>query len=98
MHGEWPSPKLDHENRLRSDNRLINLRNATDEESARNVARKDKGLPRGVYYEPRTGKYYSQIRVGQGRRVVLGTFATADEASEAYKAAVRIYHANFAAL
>lgn len=36
VHGEWPPIQLDHKNRVRNDNRLLNLRPATTEQNRHN--------------------------------------------------------------
>lgn len=36
VHGEWPYPEIDHINRIKLDNRLVNLRRATRAENNAN--------------------------------------------------------------
>lgn len=97
MTGKWPEGTLDHINRIRGDNRWGNLRPSTVNESAMNrvCARKRHDLPRGV--NPRRGKFYARIRVGD-ERFHLGTFNTAQEAHAAYEAAAARLHGQFACM
>jgi hypothetical protein len=95
VHGEWPSGQLDHINRKRDDNRIANLRIATDSQNKANKlaqANNSSGI-KGVYKRYR--RWTAQICV-QGRRLNLGAFATSDEASAAYQAAARQHFGEFA--
>jgi hypothetical protein len=89
MTGQFPANEVDHINRVRHDNRWINLRPATRQENCRNFPLKSRDLPRGVY---RSGpKYRVRIR-SNGRSIHLGSFATVEEASRVYEShAVRFY-------
>ena len=92
--GEEPNCQIDHKNRVRDDNRWINLREATPSQNGRNMFReKRSNLPRGVTYTGRN--YQAQIKV-EGRQVYLGVFKTASAAAEAYGAAVNKYHGEYA--
>jgi hypothetical protein len=96
VHGEWPQGPLDHVNRKRDDNRIANLRLATDSQNKANrpaQANSTSGI-KGVYKRYR--RWTAQICV-QGRRLNLGTFATAGEAEAAYQAAAREHYGKFAA-
>ena len=44
------------------------------------------GLPKGVTFDRSRGKFVAQMSDGN-KRVFLGRFSTAEEASDAYKAA-----------
>jgi hypothetical protein len=79
-YGRWPDCEIDHINRVRSDNRLKNLREASRTENARN-RETAAGLPCGVYIAG--NKYVARIRV-DGKRQHLGRFATPAEAGAAY--------------
>lgn len=91
-YGEWPANGMviDHINRNRSDNRVINLRVVTLSDNLINSqARSDNqsGL-RGVYRRRRKGRerWLAYIK-RDGRRQHLGTFDTPEEAAVARKAA-----------
>jgi hypothetical protein len=77
--GEWPARQIDHRNRVCDDNRIENLRLATDSQNMRN-----RGLQlnnttgaSGIHLE--RGKYKARISVN-GTRLCLGTFSTFAEA------------------
>lgn len=93
-HGEWPALAIDHRNGIRSDNRIDNLRQATHVENGQNQRKAQRGSKSGLlgaYIEPRTGRYYSQIKV-DGRIRKLGSFASAIDAHMAYVAAKQRLH------
>lgn len=92
-YGVWPAADLDHINRVKNDNRIANLREATRDENYQNKTRykrKTLGLP-GAYYRAKTGRWESQINF-QKRLRFLGSFATEQEAHEAYKIAKQQLH------
>jgi hypothetical protein len=89
--------QIDHANRDPSDNRLSNLRLATNSQNQFN--RKGHGkYKKGVNYSPSreyTDKdFVARIQV-EGKRIYLGRFRTEDEAHEAYKAASAKLHKEF---
>ena len=83
--GEWPESDIDHENRVRNDNRWFNLRRATRTQNIANQkVRVDSLL--GLKGVSRNGGKFS-ARLGIARkRMSLGTFKTAQEAHAAYLA------------
>jgi hypothetical protein len=90
--GQWPRGKLDHKNNRRADNRFDNLRQATDNENARNRVvsdRKKSGLPKGVTYF--RGLYRATIQ-----QVFLGYFPTVERAAAEYAMAAKKLHGSFA--
>lgn len=89
IHGEWPKDQIDHVNRVRHDNRIKNLREATPGENQQNLIRHRK-YP-GTTLVARTGKYKARISVG-GRVLELGSFDTQEEAAAAYLSAKVKHH------
>lgn len=89
-HGSWPSKMIDHINGDRSDNRIVNLREATSSQNQANRgARKDSRVGiRGVRFQKNTGKWAAQIQIG--------SFATAEEAKRAYLRMAEICYGEFA--
>ena len=84
MHyGIWPSFEIDHINRIRNDNRIKNLREATRSQNARNgsLRRNNKLGVTGVWRK--YNKYIASICI-DGRTVVLGRFITIQEAKNCY--------------
>ncbi|MGH8328108.1 MAG: HNH endonuclease [Steroidobacteraceae bacterium] len=91
MTGQFPAHLVDHRNRVRSDDRWKNLRDATSAQNSansRHPRRKHFGLPRGVY--PHSGKF--QALLGGG---YLGRFATMAAASVAYSHAAQARYGEF---
>lgn len=79
---------VDHINGCTLDNRRSNLRAVTSLENSWHVvnAKANKYGFKGVTYNRVSGRYQARIRVGD-RRVSLGYFDTAEDASEAYSRA-----------
>lgn len=92
FYGEFPSSDLDHINRVRTDNRIENLRLATRALNAQNRGRhsNNKSGFTGVV-EHRGGKFQAQIKAN-GRYKYLGLFTTAEEANDAYQKAKTELH------
>lgn len=81
-HGEWPAEQLDHINGDRQDNRIANLRLASQLENHQNrkLQRNNVSGHPGVYFEK--GRWRARIKVQQKYRH-LGTFDTFEEARAA---------------
>lgn len=80
--GDWPKQQIDHINRIRHDNRPVNLRDVSKAENARNTeARTAASGVKGIYLS-REGNWY----VSKNRKY-RGTYKTIPEAIEAYEAA-----------
>ena len=91
-HGAFPTGMLDHINGDRSDNRIENLREASNslnqqnrKMSARNTTG-SVGVTRRKY-----GRWRASITIGR-KFISLGSFATKEEAEEAYLNAKERYH------
>jgi len=72
---------VDHINGVRDDNRIENLRPATKQQNGANAdiySSNTTGF-RGVSYKKRQNKYESYVRF-HGKKIHLGTFASAEEA------------------
>ena len=95
VYGEWPAHKLDHINGDRQDNRIANLRGATDEVNAQNIRRAQKNNSTGLlgaFARSRGKTFISRIRVNN-KYLNLGSFQTKEAAHAAYVEAKRKYHA-----
>lgn len=96
-HGEWPEKLLDHKDGDKENNRISNLRNATNRQNRFN----DKGhprkndLPRGVRKNSMNGRFRAEIKIN-GKSKNLGTFDTPEDASEFYQLAADMLHGEFA--
>ncbi|WP_429004271.1 HNH endonuclease [Roseixanthobacter psychrophilus] len=84
-YGEWPEVQVDHINRERDDNRIVNLRLATNSQNQANtVARvNSKSGIRGVVYRPDKNRWVAQITC-DGRQYQIGSFQSEAEAAAAY--------------
>lgn len=80
-YGVWPQGQIDHINQQRDDNRIINLREVTKSENARNRSRNphSKLGEHGVWYNKRTNKYVAEITLN-GKKVYQKSFDDIDEA------------------
>lgn len=99
MTGEWPSSRVDHRNRVKSDNRWENLRLASHSQNiANSVVRNDnKSGVKGVHFQKDMGKWIAYISHNK-RRVHLGTFASKSDAEAARRAAAQQLHGEFATI
>lgn len=88
---------LDHINRDKADNRLCNLREATRQQNNANrpMNRKKSGLPHGVCRVSYSKTFRAAIKVDR-KTIHLGSFATVEEAREAYCKAARHHFGEFA--
>lgn len=89
-YGAWPEHQLDHINKDRADNRLCNLRTATNAENAQNTKRRDnKSGYTGVYKE--NARWKAEIKLNY-KTIRLGLFDTPEQAHAAYLAAKHDLH------
>lgn len=84
VYGEMPAG-IDHINGIKSDNRICNLRPATQVENSQNRAVHSKNTTgyAGVYFYKQTQKYKAQIGFNN-KRYAIGYFETPEEAYKAY--------------
>lgn len=97
MTGEWPEVLVDHENRVRDDDRWVNLRLANNAQNGRNatLSKRNTSGTKGVGWHGRLGKWYASIRVDR-RLIHLGYFHDIDSAAAARRAAELKYFGDFA--
>ena len=97
VHGEWPKDQVDHINGVRDDNRIANLREATDAENKRNQKRRSDNTSgiTGVWWIKSLKKWRAEINDATGRKY-LGCFAAKADAIAARRAAEAdlCYHEN----
>lgn len=95
--GHWPEDQVDHENGVRSDNKPVNLRDASNLENSRNrkISSKNTTGHAGVHVNRKDGLYWATIRAG-GKQILLGRFKELSDAVEARSNAARAhgYHPN----
>jgi hypothetical protein len=94
-HKEWPDAQVDHINLNPLDNRISNLRLATQAENHWNVGprKTNKTGLKGVCKI--RGVYIAQIQKNK-RKTYLGSFKSAEEAHRAYRKAAASLHNEFA--
>jgi hypothetical protein len=95
-YGEWPKHDIDHINCIRTDNRLVNLRDVERYVNNQNRAgvkstNKVSGMT-GVSWHIHSRKWRARISL-QGKEYRVGLYDTPQEASEAYLTAKRKLHA-----
>lgn len=88
---------VDHINGDTLDNRKANLRLCTNGQNQRNRNRMSNNQSgfKGVCYVEKHNFYTASIQC-EGKKIHLGTFSTAESAFEAYKAAAKKMHGEFA--
>lgn len=95
--GAWPASELDHINMCRRDNRWSNLRLATRSQNQRNSRRYKNNTSghKGVSWHPQHKQWYATIQINN-KVVFLGLFTNKKKAGNAYRAAAKKYHGEFA--
>lgn len=99
VHGIWPAGQLDHINRDKQDNRIVNLREATASQNKANTEaylKNPSGL-KGVFRLKSNGRFLAQISVN-GKTQYLGRYNDPVDAALAYDMAARRLHGDFAML
>jgi hypothetical protein len=96
VYGEWPK-RIDHINRDKADNRIVNLRLATFAQNKQNVKapRTNTSGVKGIRWYARYSKFHVQLRAN-GQRYHIGYFARLEDAQAACDAARRTLHGEFA--
>lgn len=96
-HHGWVPPEIDHINRIKTDNRIENLRPATSSQNKGNIPllRNNRSGYRGVSLNSRSGKWHAQIKI-HGKQTYLGRTDTPQEAAILYNAAAIRYFDEFA--
>ena len=95
VHGVWPTNHIDHINGIKTDNRLVNLRDVSRSVNSQNrrdamANNKTSGLL-GAYPARTPSRWYAVISAHR-HRTYLGMFDTPEEAHAAYLNAKRRLH------
>ena len=78
--------EIDHDNRIRSDNRLDNLKLGTHQQNQWNLSNTI-----GCCYDKKRKKWRSRIKVNS-KTIYLGGYNTEEEGHQAYLDAKKVYH------
>ena len=91
-HGAWPKEGIDHINHIRSDNRISNLRSASQKENSRNCkpSKNNTSGFTGVFWNKQCDKWAARIKVN-GKLKHLGLYDRIEDAAIARKKADKIY-------
>ena len=97
VYGEWPKHQIDHIDRNPTNNRIANLREATNSQNNHNRGQQVNNTSgyKGVCWNKRAKRWKAYIKL-HGRRTHLGYFNTADAAHAAYCVAAQELHGEFA--
>lgn len=98
VYGEWPKNEIDHINEIKTDNRIVNLRDVTKIVNQRNQhspRKHNKTGFAGVYFKKDKNKFVAQIETGNGKKHI-GYFSNPQDAHAAYLVAKNKYHGDAA--
>ncbi len=93
--GAAPSQIVDHINGNTLDNRRVNLRFVTMQQSNWNTGPRRGHRYKGVSWDRSRNRWAAYITV-DGRRRNLGRYLSAEEAAHVYDAAARLFHGEYA--
>ena len=89
VYKKWPDFQIDHINEVKTDNRILNLRDVCQTKNLLNQSKPQKNNTsgfRGVSFQRKTGKYRAQLMI-EGKQHHLGEFETSVQAYQAYLSA-----------
>lgn len=95
MSGEWPKDQIDHTNRIRTDNRISNLREVSNKQNGQNKSKRSSNTSghQGIRWYKQRSRWRACI-MHNYKYIHLGYFTTIEEAIAARKAAEKIYWAD----
>ena len=82
-YGRWPTLTIDHINMIKTDNRICNLREATDSQNQINRTRNSDNTTGYKGVTKHRGKYVARASINNKQKY-LGTFSTPELAHAAY--------------
>lgn len=96
IHKEWPAVEIDHINRVKNDNRLCNLREATHSQNHANTGLRSDNTTgyKGVQWDKQKQKYIA-IAFKNKKRIHVGFFDDPKKAHEAYCEKSREIHGDY---
>jgi len=97
VHGRWPRGQIDHINGRKKDNRIVNLREATNQQNAANSRRRKDNTSgfKGVRKARSEGKWWAYIYVN-GKDTYIGTYDSPEKAHKAYVKEAQLKFGKFA--
>ena len=95
VYGSWPKDQIDHINRIRTDNRISNLREVTNKQNMQNAGKRRDNTSgyQGVSWHKHGSKWQVGI-VHNQQRMHLGLFDDLEAAIAARKTAEKLYWAD----
>jgi len=92
VYKKFPDGMIDHINGIRTDNRIENLRDVQSHENLQNskLHRDNKSGYKGIWWHKKDKNWKSSICI-KGKKIYLGAYKTAEEASKAYIEASKTY-------
>ena len=99
VHGEWPADQIDHINGDRADNRIANLRPATNSLNMANrkLNTNSASGAKGVCWHNGSQRWRARLQF-DGKRIHLGDFKNKEAAEIAYEAAAKRHFGEYARL
>jgi len=98
VYGAWPIDQIDHINGIKNDNRIKNLREASNRQNSHNkhcIQKNSTTGFTGVSFVKSTNKFRAHISIN-GKFNSLGVYETAEEAHEVYLKNKRALHGFYA--
>ena len=91
-YGEWPKDQIDHINGIRTDNRICNLREASNAQNGKNLglSKANKSGVKGVYFDKPNNKWRAFIKVNF-KQIDLGRYVNLQDAINARMIAEQKY-------
>ena len=95
VRGVWPNDQIDHINRIRTDNRIANLREVSQKQNLQNRSKSSTNTSghSGVCWHKQSSKWLAHIKHNY-KQIHLGYFSILEEAISARKAAEKLYWAD----
>jgi hypothetical protein len=94
FYGRWPNGQIDHINRDPKDNRISNLREATNSQNMCNRSPESTNRLGVKGVRPSGGSFNARITINK-KYIDLGSYATIEEEKAAYDSAAEKYHGDF---
>ena len=90
--GYWPSNEIDHKDGNKKNNKLRNLREATDKQNAQNIGMRKGKNSIGIYWNKVKNKWTAEIGIDY-KSIRIGHFENKQDAQNAYLDAKKKLHA-----